>query len=251
MNVKNVRRSGIGFLAFALLGAASIGCSSEAEPQESIAPAIEGTLLFKDPSASGPRLDIYSFNGTAAVAITGPVGTEEAFAGTIGMTSLEDIYRALHPEAAVPTELVAVAERLAPKLAELRAQPRAEVEPAEIDKTEAGFRAAVCKGFREGSNKYTPIECPWKASGTSVGIVRFPATIQALDRTYAWNPNNRPATVNWFTASNATLAAAHTFPAFTWTWLSVLGGGPFWADVRPAAGVAGELGLTHHSYTFL
>lgn len=255
IKMTTVRRAGAGFLAFALLGTAAVGCG-QGDTGESSSPS-SAPLLFKDPSSSGPRLDIYEVEGHAAISVGGPIGTEAVLAGSTGFESLEDLYRAVHPDATVvPAELTALSARLAPALAELRALPRPEVEPVsidttQIDKTQAAFNSTVCKNFSEGSERYAPAECPWSGSANQISIFHWPLTINAADRTYGWNPNNRTATINWWAyppGGAAYIAWYINLPAYWWNWMSIYSGGPFSADIRSANGVNGELGLTHHKY---
>jgi hypothetical protein len=172
-------------LASTVLALGATGCSAADETATPSASA--SVALFQDPATSGPRLDVYDSGGEATIAVSGPIGTEAALRGLTGQESLTDIYRALHPEVAtVPSELVALDEQLGPKLAALRAQPRAATDaaPALIEKSESAFNSAVCKNFVEGSARYTVKYCNW---GLACGVTTNWAKPQILpgDRTYA------------------------------------------------------------------
>ncbi|HEY0712014.1 MAG TPA: hypothetical protein VGF45_05035 [Polyangia bacterium] len=223
------------------------GCGAEsAAPNEGPA-AIEAPFLFKDPSTSGPRLDVYDFDGQAAISVGGPIGTEARLAGITGTDSLEELYRAVHPDVAVvPHELVALGERLAPALAELRSRPRpVQAQTATIEKSQSAFNTAVCRSFKDGSFKYTPVECQWSDGIDQLVSFHNPNNIYAGDRTYGWNNNNRTAKMNW--SKNAVTAYSITLPSYWWNWMSVGGGGPYYAYIFLSGGYTGELGLTHHS----
>ncbi len=260
MSIKNmtkVRRAGAGLLAFTLMGVVAAGCSQGDTQEESSTPSSEATLLFKDPSTSGPRLDVYEVEGQAAISVGGPIGTEATLARATGTESIEELYRAIHPDAAeVPSELVALDARLAPALAQLRelASTRADAvafEPPQLDKNQAAFNSTVCKNFAEGSERYTPVECPFKASGNEVSIFQWPLSINAADRTYGWNPNPRSATISWWAFppnAAAYVAWSITLPQYWWNWMSIYSGGPYSAVLRSAGGINGELGLTHHRF---
>jgi hypothetical protein len=254
------RHTAAGLLACAIMGLSAAGCS-QADPQgetpesaSASTPSSEAIVLFKDPSETGPRLDVYDFDGHAAISVGGPIGTESVLSAAAAATdSITDLYRALHPETTdVPAELVALSERLAPALAELRAQPHSDAPPVSVDKTQAAFNSTVCKNFSEGAVKYIPLACPWSGSTTSRQIFNWPLNITAGDRTYAWNPNQANATLNWW-AANAqgqfVIVGSINLPAYWWNWMSMGSGGPFFAQLNLAYGT-GELGLTHHDYRF-
>jgi hypothetical protein len=256
------RHTAAGLLACAIMGLSAVGCS-QADPQgeapesaSASTPASEAIVLFKDPSESGPRLDVYDFDGHAAISVGGPIGTESVLSAAATATdSITDLYRAIHPGTAeIPAELVALSERLAPALAELRAQPHSDAPPVSVDKTQAAFNSTVCKTFREGAVKYTPLACPWSGSTTTRQIFQWPLSITAGDRTYAWNPNAANSTLTWWHANAQGLfvpAASINLPAYWWNWMSMGSGGPYFAELKIAYGT-GELGLTHHDfgYTF-
>jgi hypothetical protein len=245
----NVRISR-GIIGIILLGVAAAGCgeapSQESAPmQASTEAATEAELLFRDPSTSGPRLDIYDFGGHAAISVSGPIGTEDQLAG-LSADSIEELYLGVHPEAAtIPAELTALGERLAPALAELRAMPRpTNTQPAVIEKSQAAFNSSVCKIFYEASYKYVPLECQWSSGIDQLLSFNSPNNISAGDRTYGWNNNSVQAKMYW--GKNAMMVYQITLPAYWWTWMSVLSGGPYYAKIYLSGGWTGELGLTHH-----
>jgi len=229
-----------------------IGCSAA---DETATPAAAASVaLFEDPSTSGPRLDIYDSGGEATIAVSGPIGTEAALSGFNGQESLTDIYRALHPEVAtVPSELVALDEQIRPKLAALRARPRAATEaaPALIEKSESAFNSAVCKNFTEGSARYTVKYCNW---GLACGVTTNWAKPEILpgDRTYAWNHNDKSSTLRWLLPNTYTPVASAVIPPYWWTWMTYTGGGgPFWATLDGGAACQQERGITWHSLSFI
>jgi len=254
----NQRHIGAGLLVLAMMGVGASGCSQgdpQGESVESAIPSSDAEFLFKDPSESGPRLDVYDFNGHAAISVGGPIGTEGILTAATATDSLTDLYRALHPEATeVPAELVALNERVAPALAELRALPHSNAPAVQVDKTQAAFNSTVCKTFTEGAVKYVPIECTWNGSVTGRSIFHWPLNITAGDRTYGWNPNNLNATMRWWAADAQGLfyvAWSINLPPYWWNWMSLGSGGPYFADLtRPSGAPAAELGLTHHDYRF-
>jgi hypothetical protein len=248
MNTSISLRTWGAVLGLALMGAGAAGCGEAAIGTD--LEQAEAPLLFKDPSPSGLRLDVYDFNGEAAIAVEGPIGTEGRLADLPDTDSLEQLYRAIHPEAStVPAELSALSQRLAPKLAALRSMQRPERPAATFDKSLASFNSTVCKSFKVGNSKYTPIECPWKASTKGITIAHAPATILPGDRTYGWNAVNSPGKMHWISLDPAIAATANMSP-MTWKWLSITGGNKaYWADIENT--VAGELGLTHHSLSFI
>jgi hypothetical protein len=229
-----------------LLGVAAAGCGEASPPaDDSTQTATDAALLFRDPSTSGPRLDVYDFDGHAAIAVSGPIGTEDQFAG-LNADSLEELYRGVHPDAiTVPAELTALGERLAPALADLRSMTSpAEARPAIIEKSESDFYAATCKIFPQSPYKYVPLECNWDTGIDQQLIFHSPNNILAGERTYGWNHN--PVTAKMYWGKNAVMAGQITLPAYWWTWMSMTGGGPYYAAIYLSGGWTGELGLTHH-----
>ncbi|HWA77624.1 MAG TPA: hypothetical protein VG937_35045 [Polyangiaceae bacterium] len=241
-------------VAIAMSGVVGTGCS-QGDPQGETAEAsTEGLLLFKDPSQSGPRLDVYDFNGLTAISVGGPIGTESVLAVSSATESLDSLYRALHPEATqVPAELIALSDRVAPALAKLRTLPSSDAPPVTIDKSLSQFNSVACKNFVEGSVKYVPLQCTWSGSTNSRSIFNWPLNITAGDRTYGYNLNNTTATMRWWAADAQGIfykAGQITLPANWLNWMSFSSGGPYFADIVLPSGVTGELGLTHHDYRF-
>jgi hypothetical protein len=241
-----------GIVGLVLTGVAAVAAGCGEAPMQDSAPteevgqsATEAPMLFRDPSTSGPRLDVYDFGGHAAISVSGPIGTEAQFSG-ITAESVEDLYRAVHPDTTtIPAELIALGERLAPALAELRAMPRpAEASPAVIQKSYSDFSTNVCRTFWAGSYRYEPVECQWDTGMDQLLIFRNPPHINAGDRTYGYNANPVQAKMHW--GRNAVMAFQITLPAYWWNWMSVYSGGPYYAELRLSGGWTGELGLTHH-----
>jgi hypothetical protein len=234
-----------GMVGIMLLGVAAAGCG-EAPADASVQTATDAALLFRDPSASGPRLDVYDFDGHAAIAVSGPIGTEAQLAG-LNADSLEELYRGVHPDAtSIPAELLALGERLAPALAELRSAPRpSDATPAIVNKSESDFYNAVCVTFQQFPYRYVPLECQWDTGMDQQLIFQNPHHILAGDRTYGWNHNSVTAKMYW--GRNAAMAGQITLPAYWWTWMSMTSGGPYYAMIYLSGGWTGELGLTHHS----
>jgi hypothetical protein len=244
------RRGCSGFLGLALIGVAAAGCgeapTQEAAEQDAAETATDAAALFRDPSTSGPRLDVYDFDGHAAISVSGPIGTEAQLAGLTVTDSLEDLYKAVHPDATtVPAELIALSDRLAPALAELRSMPRpADAKPATIEKSQSAFYASVCKIFPESTYKYVPLECQWSDGIDQLLSFASPNNILAGDRTYGWNNNPVQAKMYW--GKNAAMVYQITLPQYWWTWMSVASGGPYYAKIYLSGGWTGELGLTRH-----
>lgn len=256
--MKRMRHTTAVLMAIAMAGATGAGCSQgdpQGESSEAASAATEGLVLFKDPSQSGPRLDVYDFNGNAAISVGGPIGTEALITAASANESLDSLYRALHPEAKqVPAELIALNQRLAPALANLRTLPRSDAPPAVVDKSLANFNALACKSFNEGAIRYVAVQCTWSGATSSRSIFNWPLNITAGDRTYGWNNNNTGATMRWW-AENAQgifyVAGSINLPVYWMNWMSFSSGGPYFADISlPSAWGPGELGLTHHDYRF-
>jgi hypothetical protein len=250
MNTSISMRTWGAVLGLALLGAGAAGCGEAAVGTDLETP--DSPLLFADPTQSGPRLDIYDFGrGRAGISVSGPIGTEEKYAGLSDFDSLEQLYRTLHPDATVPPELTTLSRHLAPALAALKTMPRPET-PREVtfEKSQASFNSTVCKSFKSGSAKYTPLECPWGGSVTKIEIKHAPASILPGDRTYGWNAINASGTMTWYTLDPA-IAGKVTMNPNTWKWMSISGpeGERFWAAIGNTT--RGELGLTHHDLSWI
>jgi hypothetical protein len=248
-----MRHTGALLMAIAMCGVVGTGCSqgdSQGQTGEASSSEGEALVLFQDPSRSGPRLDVYEFNGHPAISVGGPIGTESLLAATVAPDSIADLYRAVHPEAAeVPAELLALSERLAPALAELRSLPHSDAPPVTVDKTQSAFNSTVCKNFSDGGYTYVPLQCTWSGSTNQRSIFNWPLNITAGDRTYGWNPNNTSATMSWWAADSQGLfyvAWSITLPQYWWNWMSIGGGGPYFVGLTLPSGWNGELGLTHH-----
>jgi hypothetical protein len=248
-------------MGFALLFVGAAGCASGNTTDPASVP--EARALFKDPSSSGPRLDVYDVDGHAAIAVSGPIGSEERVAGLSGDESLAEIFRALHPDAAkMPSELGALDARIAPELAAIRAaaRPAQEATPATFDKSQSAFNSTVCKNFPGSSSTYVykPQQCDYRAVGGDVAGVGIqfgnPNTslIQSGDRTYGWNNNASQASLTWFyipPGGGVAPGGGISIPAYWWTWCSVTGGGPYFAYLASnnwQLADGGDKGLTWH-----
>jgi hypothetical protein len=247
-----------------LLGAGAIGCSDHADelPTEE-APALgehpndrEATpkvsaLLFKDPSTSGPRLDVYDADGRAAVAVSGPIGSEAILGALDSSESLTGLYRAIHGNStAIPTELTVLDGRLAAEFAAMRskADTMEPVPDATLHKSLNSFNSSVCKRFTEGSAEYSPLECRWLANTT--GMILNTGSIVGGDRTYGWNNNAGRAWMGWYQQGVGWRGGTY-IPAWSWTWFTIWGdGGPYSAGIYCSSDsgpcVSGERGLTWH-----
>jgi hypothetical protein len=249
------RRAGASLLlgVTALISLAT-GCSSGDAPEDEL--ATEQTLLFKDPSTSGPRLDVYDVQGHVAIAVGGPIGSEAMLGNFNGSQSLAEIYRVLHPDVAtLPEDLVALDERVAPEVEALRLADRPPVDAPSptFDKSWESFFATVCRTFTEGSATYTVQSCVWVPSGgQTVGLTPTDpgGAIDGGDRTYGWNHNAGTSRVRWTRASNNVVAATFTLPPYWWNWFTHYGNFRYRATIYGAsASVDGERGLTWHSYS--
>jgi hypothetical protein len=240
-------------LSLILLAAGAAGCSDDHAPVG--VPAAEPLVLFKDPSTSGPRLDVYDFDGHAAISVSGPIGSEGLVSDFKGGETLAELYRALHPNAvSVPADLIALDARLAHdfEALQLAARPPIEAEPAPIEKSESAFRSTLCRNFTEGNQRYTYIHSLWDntyAEGVSVG---WPTDdrIRAGDRTYAWNANAYKGRLVWYKARSWTVAGESILPPYWWNWMSISSGGPYWAMLWKFDHTVPdytERGLTWHS----
>jgi hypothetical protein len=253
------QRMGAGFLVCAMMGLVAAGCSQgdpQGETEASVGastPSSEALVLFRDPTESGPRLDVYEIDGHAAISVGGPIGTEAVLTSATATDSITDLYLAIHPGVAeVPAELVALSERLEPALAELRLQPHSSAPPVTVDKSQSSFNATVCKNFTEGSVKYIPMSCLWGGAVSSRNNFTWPLSITAGDRTYGWNANAANATMTWWHSNSQNLFVpvwSINLPAYWWTWMSIGSGGPYFAEIKLAYGT-GELGLTHHDFRY-
>jgi hypothetical protein len=238
-----------------LLGAGAVGCSDNAAEELS---TTEAPALFTDPHTSGPRLDVYEFDGRAAISVSGPIGSE-ANALNAGETLVE-IYSALHPNSAVPDALVELDARIAQDLAALPSTPHAAPEaslPAPvIEKSESSFRSTVCKPFGDQSVRYDPQTCEYRFShfiyspDPGAAVPR----IASGDRTYAWNESSSEARLSWHHNNGMVpqVVASTTLPAYWWRWMSFTGAGaPFWAVLQSNPGADGAKGITWHKRTVI
>lgn len=219
--------------------------------------ATESTVLFGDANTSGPRLEVLDFNGDVAVSVSGPIGTETAtLAGLRPDATLVDIYRHLHPGAFVPSELVALDQRIAPSLNGIVSSPslaEPPPQPVVVDKTSLDFGRIVCQTFVvDRSISYVPVNCVWAINDTVLpdGATSLRGyTIPANDRAYGWNNKSTPAQIRWYLNGGSTLAGVTNLPAFYWNWSSVLSGGPY--QVKIVSDNAGEMGFTHHALSIV
>jgi hypothetical protein len=244
-------------LSLILLAAGAAGCSDDHATVG--VPAAESLVLFKDPSTSGPRLDVYDFDGHAAISVSGPIGSEGLVSDFKGGETLTELYRALHPNAVtVPADLMALDARLAPDLEALRSAARRsiEAEPAPIEKSESAFRSTLCKNFTEGSTTYTYIHSIWDntyAEGVSVGWPTYDR-ILAGDRTYGWNANAYKGRLKWYKARSGTVAGEIILPPNWWNWMTLYSGGPYYATLWKFDHTVPdntERGLTWHSMSHI
>jgi hypothetical protein len=262
------RASSISLSLILLLGMGVVGCGDHAadEVPTNEAPALgEGVndreatpkaspLLFKDPNTNGPRLDVYDANGHAAVAVSGPIGSEGILGALDDSQSLTGLYRAIHgTAAAIPNELTLLEGRFAAEFAAIRSNPR-HVEPVAdptLGKSWNSFVASVCKRFRASdSTEYKPIVCIW--DDYSASISSDTNNIQGGDRTYGWNANSGWSFLRWI-EGNSVPGGIYIQP-YWWTWFTIFGGGPYGARIacisnaqHPGPCVSGERGLTWHS----
>lgn len=244
-------------LGVLLLGTGVAGCAPDEAGDDDMG-TTNTSYLFKDPSTSGPRLDVYDLGGEPLITVAGPIGTE-TMTTSMNDESLVEIYQALHPTASVPDALRALDARVAPAFAALRSIPRPAPSPEAapvVDKTQAAFLGTVCQIFRVSSYKrYVPVECPWEAS---TRLVRAPkdGSYKVLpgDRTYGWNAANGPATLGmWGNGVGIDIV----LQAGTWNMTSYVGtGGPLRAYLqdRPASStpyIYGERGVTWHRVDYI
>jgi hypothetical protein len=121
--------------------------------------------------------------------------------------------------------------------------------------------ACVVFGVSQFS-EYVPYACNWVGPGFWGVVLVDGGVVAAGDRTYAWNENPSPSRlswVNWADLNNPSVPvlkrriSQFEIPAYSWTWTSVLSGGPFRAelDIEQHPGflgglLTGYLGLTDH-----
>jgi len=239
------------------LGAFLFGCSAS---RETPADAQSAEYLFKDPHSSGPRLDVLALDdGGVSVSVGGPVGSETDALLSASPESLSDLYRLVHPEVtSVPDELLDLDRALAPEIAKQRAAgPVAgELLPrATIEKSQSSFMANACQTFTVSNQEgWTPVECKYSENTTGLWV-GTPSNITGLDRTYGWNDVGGSAMLCLFTpqGSNNTNTQCITLPAYWWNWISMSGGGPYYASLisNTYPQISGPRGLTHHDYYYI
>ncbi len=255
----------------------AMGCGSAPPDQGTATPGAEGALpgkttplqLFKDPSTSGPRLDVYDVDGALGIAVGGPIGT--TVPESPPSATLIDLYRGLHPAAEIPAELVPLDARLAlARRADASPEPVPPV-PAIVNKSQSAFNANVCQTFGVSQfASWVPVECDWVQVtscqdaylGHDAGWgIRQYFPVQNGERVYFWNNSAAGGYVSWYlnTSSGVKYAAWFVTPAYWWTWTSVSGptpngNGPYGAYGEPNTDcvsnpVLGDVGITHHVYS--
>jgi hypothetical protein len=273
INARSRRRApSISLSLILLLGAGAAGCGDNAaealptedtpafgeHPNDREATPKASALLFKDPSTSGPRLDVYDANGRAAVAVSGPIGSEAILSAFDGSESLIGLYRAIHGSSvAIPTELTALDGRFAAEFAAMRARADTlgSVPEATLDKSLSSFNSTVCKRFVQGSAEYRPFECKWNANTRYIALNT--GSIEGGDRTYGWNHNAGWAWMGWVVGGTWSPAGTYV-PPWSWTWFTIWDEGPYGVHLgaissseHPGPIVSGERGLTWHSVRYI
>lgn len=244
-----VVRSAGAWLLVSAMGVGLAGCGTT-DPQDVAEDSSPAPLLFKDPSTSGLRLDVYDIGGHLGISVGGPIGTEVESKSMQHAESLEELYLAIHPEAEVaPAELVTLSERLGPELAALPSTPELEVEPVTIEKSQSAFNSTVCKTFNEPGVKYVAKSCGWATPVNALQSDFYGAGgfLLAGDRTYAWNNNPYSATVYWADSSHGSTRWSFALPQYWWNWFSVYNESySYVAYIVLPWPQFGELGLTQH-----
>jgi len=219
-----------------------------------------GIQVFKDPTPSGPRLDVYDVDGNLGISVSGPIGTEvpEPPAPTATLT---EVYRSLHPAADIPAELAPLDARLALLR---RAVPSAKpivTTPAIVKKDSTAFYANACQTFAISQTRsWVPVECNWTAvsacemfwlGGTYYDVGYYP--VQSGEIVFMWNNVNVEGFVKWYNSAHQ--RTYFIIPAYTWTWTSwTAASGPFEAivgtnnDCYLTPGY-GDIGITHHVWS--
>ncbi|HKO50649.1 MAG TPA: hypothetical protein VJV79_23175 [Polyangiaceae bacterium] len=234
----------------------AIGCS-QGDLTVSDGAASEMQLLFKDPSTSGPRMDVYSVNGHLAVSVSGSIGTEAQAASFTEMESLEKLYLAVHPDAtAAPAELAPLSKRVRTDLGALSALPRStDVLPPAIEKSQSSYLANACRTFTEGSYQYVPLTCNWSGSISGLLADWTRGFLRGGDRTYAWNATPYSSHVRWDSADGVLPQLHYQFAMtpYTWQWLQVwdTSRSGWVASIQTDPILPGELGITQHRLTFI
>ena len=255
----------------------AMGCGSAPPDQGTATSGAEGALpgktialqLFKDSNTSGPRLDVYDVDGNLAISVGGPIGTQVPESPP--SATLADLYRGLHPAAAIPAELVPLDARLALARRSAASPEPVPPVPAIVNKSWSSFNAAVCQTFGVSqTTQWVPVECDWTQvtacnqtylghdAGWGYGKY-FP--VQNGERVYFWNNTPAGGFVSWYVNTNTGLQGVASFllPAYWWTWTSVTGptaygNGPYGAHGGPNVDCAysptnGDVGITHHVYS--
>jgi hypothetical protein len=212
------------------------------------------TAVFRDPNTSGPRLDVFDAEGTLSVAVSGPLGTENTvIPGLPPDATLVELYRILHPNVEVPSELTTLDVRVAPLLKatkpHLGAPPPV---PVALDKSQAQFNSTVCITFGVSQfSQYIPVECVWRANAAVLHVAND-YSIHPGDRVYGWNNVDIESFLETYmnTPPKYLYVSRYFIPAYWWTYINVLSGGPYAATMASnlAAGAPahGEMGTTHH-----
>jgi hypothetical protein len=248
-------------MGLALICGNAAGCGQPdgtkiAETDESIGATQQAVYLFKDPVSTGPRLDVYDFDGHAAMAISGPIESLRDLMN-VGAT-LREAYLRVHPTTnEVPLELLRLEDQFAADIAALKSQPdrSTDLEIANIDKSESAFMAQACQHVFEGSIRYSPIECHYQANVSRLLFVgdRFDPgdgfRMRSGARTYGWNATSTAAEMGW-QGPDTRIVAIITLPPFWFTYLTVSGvtGGHRGFIFRNNPGVViGDQGLSWHA----
>jgi hypothetical protein len=243
------RRAPLMLMTGLVLSVAS--CAPDATAEEPT--TAQSPVFFRDPSTSGPRLDVYDFDGHPVISVSGPIGSEKIRDSLSGDESLVETYRALHPDrSAPPAELIDLDRRFAPELAAIRAAtPPDDGRSAVFEKTQAGFLGQACQEFRISSfTVFRPQECPWTRD-LGLGIVRVghnPNRINAGDRVYGWNNTNRTAIIP-INSLDGSLPLHPGLAAHTWGFFTAPStGGPFRAAILSNSATLnqGDAGVTWH-----
>jgi hypothetical protein len=208
-------------------------------------------VLFRDPNGTGPRLDVYDVGGNVAVSVSAPIGTE--IPETRPEATLTEVYRALHSNASsVPSELSALDLRIEPFLKNITALSVAPP-TAIVDKSQSAFNSILCKDFGLSQfSYYHPVLCNWGPASHDNQLYLgdtgngAPYIVQPNDRVYGWNNTSSAGEVQWY--KDYEVGPFYDFPlsAYTYTWTTVYGGGPYGAETEEYSVRTGDLGVTRH-----